>query len=348
MSDLFQAPQGFFDFLRDLFKQLKKPALVFAIAVIVVLAVVGAFIPSWAQVLVYIVVIGGMATAIVYMILEVVKLRRVPPESMPRLPEEKGEQERPPVHPGPSGESRRLYLEFLVCHCRQVRLVGLDPRASDPTRGGLRLEKVYVSLDTLTPVEKEPGGRRKIGEVEPRHLSALEALANAPDRRMVLLGLPGSGKSTFIRYLSLCMAQALLDPAFDLEEALPDWRGQPLLPVIIPLGRLAASLPAEAQQGEAAMVEGYLRAVFDANEKLRGFADILLRELDERGDSCSLTAWTKWPIWNCVRSSARPSKPSPSVTGAGVRPIFWSPAAPTPTPTRSGNWPAGPPTNWPR
>jgi len=193
-------------------------------------------------------------------------------------------------HPSPKA-LRDRYLDTLITECCRARLVGLDPQAADPARGGLSLERLYVSLDTLTPVREEEGPDKKARESltapesarETRPLSALEAVARAPEGRVVLLGLPGAGKSTFVRYLALRLAQALRDPALNLADLLPGWQGRPLLPLIIPLGRLAESLPPDAQHGDAAMIERFARRVLDADENLPGYGEMLLTTIRREG-----------------------------------------------------------------
>ncbi|GAB4208516.1 MAG: hypothetical protein OHK0022_38180 [Roseiflexaceae bacterium] len=65
---------------------------------------------------------------------------------------------------------------------------------------------------------------------------ALEAIAH--QRRLVLLGEPGAGKSTVLRYLALLLAQRLRGGA-----PLPGWPADDLpIPILCPLGRVAAAL----------------------------------------------------------------------------------------------------------
>jgi hypothetical protein len=93
-------------------------------------------------------------------------------------------------------EALKIYRRVLVEGCRYMSLRGLDIGASDPTTAqqGLELAQVYVNL--LTTTQAPPAGEEpQIGERERRHLSVLEALAG--HRHVVLLGDPGSGKSTF-------------------------------------------------------------------------------------------------------------------------------------------------------
>ena len=208
-------------------------------------------------------------------------------------------EQKPAGQPAPLDPpaARRCYLEALIQDCSPLRLVGLDPKAADPGRGGLSLENVYVSLDTTTPrrlpAEDEKPGRRpdrqpeinamRLAEEEKRPLAALEILTRPGERRAVLLGLPGTGKSTFVRYLALRMGRALYEGAHLLPELLADWPGKPLLPVIIPLGRMAESLPPEVQRGEAGHVETFLAQMLQDDARMACFADHILPALKEEG-----------------------------------------------------------------
>jgi formylglycine-generating enzyme required for sulfatase activity len=173
-----------------------------------------------------------------------------------------------------------------------MRLSGLDEQAADPSRGGLTLESLYVSLDTTTQVEEKKKGKARDSsptidtflERERSHpLAALEALAQAPQRRMVLLGLPGTGKSTFVRYLALRMAQAICDHSLTLENLLPGWQGGVVLPVIVSLGRLAESLPPDSRVGDAGMVERFLTGALESDPRIASFAPYLLPVLEREG-----------------------------------------------------------------
>jgi formylglycine-generating enzyme required for sulfatase activity len=172
------------------------------------------------------------------------------------------------------------YIQAVIQDCLALRLVGLDPRASDPGRGKLSLDKLYISLDTTSHVEEKGKKGERPDPEKSRPLSALEALSQCTDRCMVLLGLPGTGKSTFVRYLSLRLAQVRQDDTLDLTALLPDWQGGTLLPLIIPLGRLAESIPAATKSGAAENVETFLRQYFLADPRLECLAphlDELLR-----------------------------------------------------------------------
>lgn len=192
-----------------------------------------------------------------------------------------------PCPPASTEALRPCYLESLIGDCRRARLIGLAPSASDPTRGGMTLESLYMALDTKTQVEvQQKEGKRERAlrqERETRLLSALEALSQAPERRIVLLGQPGAGKSMFVRYLTLRMAQALADRSRNLAEDLPGWQHAPLLLLIVPLGRLAESISTGTERGSAELVERFIRATVDADDRLASYGDVLLDELRNDG-----------------------------------------------------------------
>lgn len=218
---------------------------------------------------------------------ERLKPQAEPPPQAPPVEPPPEEDEAPCDLPLTPDEQRTCYLDSLIAEHRRMRLAGLDPAASDATRGGMSLEGLYVSLDTQTRVRQKEREHEKDDVLRTadrdRPLPALEALAKAEDGRMVLLGLPGAGKSTFVRFVTLNMAEVLRHPTLALDERLPDWQGGPLLPVVISLGRLAEGLKADADRGTAEMVENFLRRTCDADDRLEGYGRRLLEELRERG-----------------------------------------------------------------
>ncbi|MCX6926402.1 MAG: NACHT domain-containing protein, partial [Verrucomicrobia bacterium] len=110
----------------------------------------------------------------------------------------------------------RPYLEYIAPLCQRLPLIGLDPKAKDTQ---LTLDAVYTSLDTRTsePAEEIPEPRSQ----QAKPLSALQAVAR--HACLVLKGDPGSGKSTFISYLSLCLAKHHLEPDGKWIERLAGW-----------------------------------------------------------------------------------------------------------------------------
>lgn len=102
---------------------------------------------------------------------------------------------------------RRSYLTWLMKQVRAVPLSGVDRKSIDEKdRRDLDLAAVYTALMTQRPEATEERMLRP--EHEQRRLSALAVLNT--EVRLALLGDPGTGKSTFVNFLTLCMAGELL------------------------------------------------------------------------------------------------------------------------------------------
>jgi len=209
--------------------------------------------------------------------------------------------------PGVSPEAlRRTYLHRLVMKTRRLPLHGVDPKAaSGEGSGELQLSAVYTALltqrperdDATFPTARVPlvGKAESFREGKTRSLSALEVLNHTP--HLVLLGEPGSGKSTFVDFVTLCLAgEALGDPNANLatltaplpgqkedEEPRPQpWdRGAPL-PVHIVLRELVArGLPDPGQPVSGDTLWAFI--VDELGETLKEYAAHLKKELLERG-----------------------------------------------------------------
>ena len=213
---------------------------------------------------------------------------------------------------GESGDALEApYLNWLFERLRGLSLAAIDPAVAAGKAADTRLEldAVYTGLMTLgqqEPTERmgtatERGSKRAAGEVEPgvRPVSALARLDR--DRRLVLLGDPGSGKSTFVSFVALCLAGARLgreDANLELLRApLPDeraargeekpklqpWRHGPLLPVRVVLRDFAArGLPAAGERANASHLWSFVKAELEC-ATLGGYAEALERHLREEG-----------------------------------------------------------------
>ena len=197
------------------------------------------------------------------------------------------ENQEPPLS---KDEARAAYLAALIDDFRPLSLAGMDTQSGD-TNPRLKLEDIYISLNTTTQVEKEKitkkGGKKDEAELleqlsrgENKPLTALDALLQTPERRMVLLGAPGTGKSTFVRYLSLRMARQLSSSS---EKPLENWNGAALLPVAVSLGRFAESLPLGSKIGTSDLLEKYIISTLEADSRMRSFGAYFLHELLEDG-----------------------------------------------------------------
>jgi len=159
----------------------------------------------------------------------------------------------PPQDPA---EALGIYRQVLVSACRHLPLRGVDAGASDPTGSQQRLElaQVYVDLDTKTQVpltakEKKKRGRRaRLEERETRPLGVLEATIG--NRRLVILGDPGSGKSTFVSYLAFCLTAQGLGMEVERQIRLPGWPEKEwgAVPISVVLRDLARSPSRDASE----------------------------------------------------------------------------------------------------
>ncbi len=193
------------------------------------------------------------------------------------------------------------YLNRLI---EQTGFLGptFEPVVANPDREiRLHLHAVYTALMTRSPLEKGDRAGKPRGR-----LSALGQLNT--HKRLVLLGEPGSGKTTFVNFVALCLSgEALGRPEINLRllsEPLPTDRGsrtevpQPwdhggLLPVRISLHDLAArGLARSGDRPTAMILWGFierelaaagLREAFSLvrNALLTGRGLLLLDGLDE-------------------------------------------------------------------
>jgi formylglycine-generating enzyme required for sulfatase activity len=160
----------------------------------------------------------------------------------------------PPAEVSPSDNPLLAYCEKLIDDCGHIPLQGVAVGASDPTGRPERMElaAIYVDLDTRTSVRERVRKLRRPADVamfeddeveSSRPLRVLEAVAST--RRAVLLGDPGSGKSTFLSYVALCLAAHRLHPEEGWLKHLSGWkRAEELLPIPVILRDFARSLPA--------------------------------------------------------------------------------------------------------
>ncbi|MCP4531359.1 MAG: hypothetical protein GY831_09030, partial [Delftia sp.] len=202
------------------------------------------------------------------------------------------------------------YLHHVISRNRYLQLQGIR---SGGKLVHIELDQIYVTLRATrrrvaqaeeawlqAEASLAPGERRRVHEhagqtTETVTVSVNEALAAHP--RLVVLGDPGCGKTTLLRYLALLYARDLAEGASLVGDRLGlDERGR--LPILLPLRKVGAFLrerPDDGTQGHGLLLEFLFSAL--KNERLtlpddffderldEGAAVILLDGLDEVADS---------------------------------------------------------------
>ena len=201
--------------------------------------------------------------------------------------------------PGASkGDLRRAYLARILNQANQLPLF-----SGDSANAQIKLSSVYTALLTQRPEGSDSGidhpwrEVRQMAEREATRFSALDVLNGVP--KLVLLGGPGSGKSTFVNFVALCMAGEMLGatginlatltapipPEPDSREKEPRpqrWNHGALLPVHVVLRDLASELPAPGAAANADTVWQHIEGRLQ-RAALGNFAPHLQDELLKRG-----------------------------------------------------------------
>ena len=189
--------------------------------------------------------------------------------------------------------STEIYLKRVFNEANKMAsLTYIDPSLTDKH---LELSQVYTAL--LTEESETQAGAPGGNEPRAAKRSVLEQL-NRYDR-LVLIGRAGSGKSTLVDFVTLCMAGELLEgdgrylallrtplpkePGEDKEPAAPDWTHGALLPVKIVLRKFASKgLPEPGQKANAAHLWAYLAQEL-AEAGLVGYFPHFQEQLEKRG-----------------------------------------------------------------
>ncbi len=151
----------------------------------------------------------------------------------------------------------RGYLRALAEECSHLPLGIIDPRlAPSPLQQDtLRLADVYTDLDVIstpndgTEDHRQFGRRLALGHGEGR-APLMEVVCEVKNKRLALLGDAGSGKTSFVNYLTYRLAQSILTSE---SEKLPK-AIQGYLPLRIVLRKAARHIPLEAKCGTSGML----------------------------------------------------------------------------------------------
>ncbi len=204
----------------------------------------------------------------------------------------------PPVPAGPApADQLALYLDLVQAENNLLRLGGISSEASDPqkrlaeARNPSSLAEVFIPLRVdqyrHQPLEgeEERAPQREAAALlgrEREQLTAIQVLGQAEGQRAVLLGQPGAGKSSVVRYLAFRLAESHASPAA-LSERLPEWQAGGLLPVFVPLAPLAEALPDKPGPRLAEQAQDFIRSLLESRAELAGFAPQIWRAARDRG-----------------------------------------------------------------
>ncbi|MCB0207452.1 MAG: NACHT domain-containing protein, partial [Anaerolineae bacterium] len=177
-----------------------------------------------------------------------------------------------------------------------LSLTGIDPKLASSSEADARLSLSAVYTALLTHTSDKSGQIKLLPERGEERLSALDQLNRHP--RLVLLGDPGSGKSTFVNFVALCLAgEMLAHPQMNLTlltEPLPKddgketderqpWDHPPLLPVPVVLRDFAArGLPPVGEKATAKHLYDFIVADLHSGA-LAAYAKPLTRTLLHEG-----------------------------------------------------------------
>jgi len=190
---------------------------------------------------------------------------------------------------------RNAYLNHIFKTTKHLSLAGIDPKAASEAETRLDLNAVYTALMTMSTEAHELWQHGKHAERETQYVSALEQLNR--NSHLVLLGDPGSGKSTFVNFVALCLTGHALQqkeinlslltapiPQDDKEKEKPQgWDHGVLIPIRVILRDFAArGLPAAATKASALHLWDFIASEL-TTATLGDYIDPLREELLEKG-----------------------------------------------------------------
>lgn len=201
----------------------------------------------------------------------------------------------PPRHVAtPDQQLRDRYLRWLAKTCGRLVLRGI--RSPDGSYIELNLDDIYVPLEAveiLPPKERRPVRPGKLAAEMPerelpttRPLNLRDLLKVGP--RIVVIGGPGSGKSTVLQHIAWALATSLVDNRPGLARDRLGLSGPLPLPILVPLYTFAEHR-ARCRQAADPELSTLAACVFDYLTRDKGAPDLSLdffKSLLKDGGNC--------------------------------------------------------------
>jgi len=186
------------------------------------------------------------------------------------------------IHGGEKQDWEKFYLNWLIEHCDRLDITAIDETCSGEAQK-IRVSDVFTTLylkdilrmpdqpvrDAILKLGSQKDGMNRDEKKEQIPIKATEAVAHL--KCVVILGGPGSGKSTLVNHIAAIVANKRLKHG----DSKP-------LPVMIILRKFAAWIPKECKKGTQGLIWEYLKKLLQEIGCGEDFLSSLKLEMNEK------------------------------------------------------------------